>query len=38
MKLVLGYEFLNDIIYENIEINSELYLNKLIQEIKYDLF
>ena len=38
MKLVLGYEIISDIVNDNSNSNSnELYINKIIQDIKYKL-
>ena len=36
MKLVLGYEIISDIVNDNSN-NNELYINKIIQDIKYKL-
>ncbi len=36
MKLALGYEILSDIVNDN-NSNNELYINKIIQDIKYKL-
>ena len=36
MKLVLGYEIICDIVNDNSN-NNELYINKIIQDIKYKL-